>query len=98
MISVDVTLARSDFSLSAAFTGGTGITALFGPSGCGKTTIIRQVAGLERPDRGRIALGETVLVDTERRIRLPAHRRRIGLVFQDAQLFPHLSEIGRAHV
>ncbi|MCE1236529.1 MAG: molybdenum ABC transporter ATP-binding protein [Hyphomicrobiales bacterium] len=94
MIEVDVALARSDFTLRAAFTGGAGITALFGPSGCGKTTVIRLVAGLERPDRGRIALGATVLVDTERGVRLPAHRRRIGLVFQDAQLFPHLSVAG----
>jgi len=91
MISVDVRFARSDFALEAAFEGGGGLTALFGPSGCGKTTIIRLVAGLERPDRGRVALGETVLVDTERRVNLPPHRRRIGLVFQDAQLFPHLS-------
>lgn len=91
MIGVDVALARSDFTLQAAFTGGAGITALFGPSGCGKTTIIRLVAGLERPDRGRIVLDDRVLVDTEAGIRLPPHRRRIGLVFQDAQLFPHLS-------
>lgn len=91
MISVDVTLTRSDFTLEAAFTGGAGLTALFGPSGCGKTTVIRLVAGLERPDRGRIAVDDTVLVDTAAGVRLPPHRRRIGLVFQDAQLFPHLS-------
>ncbi len=91
MISVDVALARSDFALDVAFEGGQGITALFGPSGCGKTTVIRLVAGLERPDRGRITLGDTVLTDVERGVRLPPHRRRIGLVFQDALLFPHLS-------
>ena len=91
MIAVDVALARDDFSLEVAFTGGDGITALFGPSGCGKTTVIRLVSGLERPDRGRIILGDTVLTDTAAGVRLPPHRRRIGLVFQDALLFPHLS-------
>jgi molybdate transport system ATP-binding protein len=91
MIRVDVALARDDFSLVAAFEGGAGITALFGPSGCGKSTVIRLVAGLERPDRGRIVLGDTVLTDTAQRLRVPVWLRRIGLVFQDAQLFPHLS-------
>ena len=91
MISVDVALERDGFSLVAAFEGEGGLTALFGPSGCGKTTIIRLVAGLARPDRGRIVLDGTVLDDTETGVRLAPHRRRIGLVFQDAQLFPHLS-------
>lgn len=91
MIDVALTLARRDFNLDVAFTGGPGVTALFGPSGCGKSTIIRLVAGLERPATGHVVLGDTVLVDTAKHIRLPPHRRRIGLVFQDAQLFPHLS-------
>ncbi|MDK9698398.1 MAG: molybdenum ABC transporter ATP-binding protein [Siculibacillus sp.] len=90
MISVAVKLSRGDFALDVAFEGGGGVTGLFGPSGCGKTTVIRLIAGLERPDAGRIALGERVLVDTAAGIRLAPHRRRIGLVFQDAQLFPHL--------
>lgn len=90
MISVAVKLARRDFDLDVAFDGGGGVTALFGPSGCGKTTVIRLLAGLERPDAGRIALGERVLVDTATRRWTAPHRRRIGLVFQDAQLFPHL--------
>ena len=91
MIDVALGLARKDFSLDVAFGGGPGVTALFGPSGCGKTTVIRLVSGLERPDRGRITLGDAVLVDTAKGIHRPPHRRRIGLVFQDAQLFPHLS-------
>ncbi len=91
MIDVALGLARKDFSLDVAFGGGSGVTALFGPSGCGKTTVIRLVSGLERPDRGRITLGDAVLVDTAKGIHRPPHRRRIGLVFQDAQLFPHLS-------
>ncbi len=90
MISVAVTLARGDFSLDVAFEGGAGVTGLFGPSGCGKTTVIRLVAGLDRPDAGRITLGERVLIDTATGARVAPHRRRIGLVFQDAQLFPHL--------
>lgn len=90
MISFSAKLARRDFTLDVAFTGGAGVTALFGPSGCGKTTAIRLIAGLERPEEGRIVLGDTVLVDTAAGIDLPPHRRRIGLVFQDAQLFPHL--------
>jgi molybdate transport system ATP-binding protein len=90
MISVAVKLARRDFAVDVAFEGGAGVTGLFGPSGCGKTTVIRLIAGLDRPDEGRIVLGERVLVDTATGVRLRPHRRRIGLVFQDAQLFPHL--------
>ncbi len=91
MIEIDLRLSRGDFALEAAFTGGAGVTALFGPSGCGKTTVIRCVAGLEHPDAGRIVVGSAALVDTARRVFVPPHRRRVGLVFQDAQLFPHLS-------
>ncbi|MDP4024239.1 molybdenum ABC transporter ATP-binding protein [Methylobacterium sp. NEAU 140] len=90
-ISVDVTLRRGAFALEAAFDAGPGLTALFGRSGSGKTTLIDLIAGLARPDRGRIAAGGTVLVDTAARVFLPPHRRRIGVVFQDARLFPHLS-------
>ena len=90
MISVAVKLTRRDFALDVAFEGGKGVTALFGPSGCGKTTAIRLIAGLERPDEGRIVLGERVLTDTGAGVGVAPHRRRIGLVFQDAQLFPHL--------
>ncbi len=90
-IAVDVSLRRGDFALEAAFAAGPGLTALFGRSGSGKTTLIDLVAGLARPDRGRIAAGGQVLVDTAARVFLPPHRRRIGVVFQDARLFPHLS-------
>lgn len=91
MIRFECRLARADFRFDVAFEAGSGITALFGPSGSGKSTAIRLVAGLERPDQGRISLGDAVLVDTAGRRFLPPHRRRVGLVFQDAQLFPHLS-------
>lgn len=68
-----------------------GITAIFGRSGSGKTSLINAVAGLNRPDSGRIALGDRVLFDSERGINLKPEQRRIGYVFQDARLFPHLN-------
>lgn len=91
IVAVDVALRRGDFALEAAFTAGPGLTALFGRSGSGKTTLIDLIAGLARPDRGRIAVAGHVLVDRRAGIDLPPHRRRVGVVFQDARLFPHLS-------
>jgi molybdate transport system ATP-binding protein len=90
-IQVDVALRRGAFALDAAFTAGPGLTALFGRSGSGKTTLIDLIAGLARPDRGRIVADATTLVDTGTGLFLPPHRRRVGVVFQDARLFPHLS-------
>ena len=77
--------------LDIAFRAPAGITALFGPSGCGKTTTINAIAGLLRPDRGHIALEDRVLFDSDRRVNLPPRARRIGYVFQDARLFPHMT-------
>lgn len=83
---------RQGFAIEAAFTApGDGVTALFGPSGCGKSTILAAVAGLLRPDEGRVALDGTMLLDTTRRVFVAPERRRCGLVFQEARLFPHLS-------
>lgn len=67
-----------------------GITALFGPSGSGKTTCINAISGLLKPDRARIQINGAVVTDTERGLFVPARRRRIGYVFQDARLFPHM--------
>src|SRR5690606_37619397 len=64
---------------------------LFGPSGSGKTTIARLISGLEHPDRGVISVGDRVLVDTEAGVRMPVHKRRVGFVFQEGQLLPHLT-------
>ena len=81
----------SGFSLDFAFEAERGLTALVGPSGSGKTTTLHLIAGLLQPLTGRIALGDRVLFDAEARINLPIEQRRVGVVFQDYQLFPHLS-------
>ncbi|MEQ8298900.1 MAG: molybdenum ABC transporter ATP-binding protein [Nitratireductor sp.] len=91
MFSLDVTHRQGAFTLDCRFESAGRLTALFGPSGSGKTTLVNIVAGLIHPDRGRVAVDERVLVDTARRLALPVHRRRIGYVFQDARLFPHMS-------
>jgi len=90
-LDVDVDHVRGDFRLKARFTAAPGLTALFGRSGSGKTSLVSIVGGLIRPDRGRVAVDGQTLVDTERGVFVPAHRRRIGYVFQDSRLFPHLS-------
>ena len=95
MLSVAVAKQRGAFRLDVRFELPTpGVVALFGPSGCGKTTAVNLIAGLLRPDRGRVTLDDTVLFDSERRIDVPVEKRRIGYVFQDARLFPHLSVAG----
>ena len=76
--------------LQVDFTARQGLTVLFGRSGCGKTSVVNAVAGLLRPDHGCIALDDVVLQDSERGVFVPAHRRRMGYVFQDARLFPHM--------
>lgn len=68
-----------------------GVTALFGPSGAGKTSVVNMIAGLSRPDEGRVRVNGSVLFDSRQRINLPPERRRIGYVFQDGRLLPHLS-------
>jgi molybdate transport system ATP-binding protein len=91
MLNVAVTHRLGDFTLDAAFNSDGGLTALFGRSGAGKTSLVNAIAGLYRPERGRIVVDEAVLTDTEAGIFVPAHRRRVGYVFQEGRLFPHLS-------
>ncbi|MEJ0013524.1 MAG: molybdenum ABC transporter ATP-binding protein [Bauldia sp.] len=93
-IAVDVDKRAGEFSLSVKFESDGRITALFGRSGAGKTTLVNLIAGLMQPDRGRIAVNDTVLVDTARGIAVPTHKRGIGYVFQEGRLFPHLSVRG----
>ena len=90
MLQVDVSKQLGEFSLQASFSSEGRVTGLFGASGAGKTSLISMIAGLLRPDRGTIAIDGETLDDTAAKLHVPAHRRRIGYVFQDARLFPHL--------
>jgi molybdate transport system ATP-binding protein len=91
MLTVDVDKKLGDFALRAAFECAGGVTALFGPSGSGKTSLIGMIAGLLKPDHGRIAIDGEAVFDSGSGLDVPAHRRRVGYVFQDGRLFPHLS-------
>jgi len=86
-IDIDVEKRRGDRIIAARFTAGAGLTALFGPSGAGKTSILNMVAGLLKPDRGHIRIGDRTLFGDG--VDLPPEARRIGYVFQDGRLFPH---------
>jgi molybdate transport system ATP-binding protein len=92
MLKVSVQTRRGSFALDARFDAPVpGVVALFGRSGSGKSSLINVIAGLLQPDAGCISLNERVLLDTAQRIQVPAEQRRVGYVFQDARLFPHLS-------
>lgn len=91
MLAVHVEKNLGEFSMNVAFTSESRATALFGPSGAGKTSLINMIAGLLRPDRGRVEVDGEVLFDSAARIDVPAWRRRIGYVFQEGRLFPHIS-------
>jgi molybdate transport system ATP-binding protein len=90
MLRVDVSKQLGDFSIEASFESAGRVTGLFGASGAGKTSLINMIAGLLRPDRGTIGIDTETLDNTADRTHVPAYRRRIGYVFQDARLFPHL--------
>jgi molybdate transport system ATP-binding protein len=95
-MSVEV-LARTqlgNFALDARLTSDSRVTAIFGPSGSGKTSVLNVIAGLLRPEQGRVMVDGAVLTDSEAGIFLPPHRRRIGYVFQESRLFPNLSVKG----
>jgi molybdate transport system ATP-binding protein len=90
MLRVDVFKQLGEFSLEASFISEGRVTGLFGASGAGKTSLINMIAGLLQPDRGVITIDGETLDDTAAGLHIAAHRRRIGYVFQDARLFPHL--------
>ncbi len=92
VLEAEISHRFGDFELDAAFSiDARGVIALYGPSGAGKTSLVNFLAGLLRPDRGRIVFNGAVLCDTERGVYLPPHRRHVGYVFQDSLLFPHLN-------
>ena len=90
-LEVDVAGRVGSFVLDVCFASDGGVTALFGQSGAGKTTVVNMISGLVRPRRGRIVVNDQVVFDSARGVDLPSHRRRIGHVFQEGRLFPHLS-------
>lgn len=91
MLEVDFQHRLGAFELDIHFRAGGGLTALFGRSGAGKTSVVNAIAGLICPDKGRIVVDRSVLIDTERRIHTPLHKRQVGYVFQEGRLFPHLT-------
>ncbi|PJI39636.1 molybdenum ABC transporter ATP-binding protein [Ferrovibrio sp.] len=90
-LEIDIAHDYGGFALQAQFACAPGLTALFGRSGAGKTTLVNAIAGLLTPQRARISINGRVLADTGNGINVPPHQRRIGYVFQDARLFPHLT-------
>ena len=91
MLEVDFEHRLGSFELDIHFRAGRGLTALFGRSGAGKTSVVNAIAGLLRPEKGRIVVDGSVLIDTGGGVRAPVHKRRIGYVFQEGRLFPHLT-------
>jgi molybdate transport system ATP-binding protein len=94
ILEIDVRSRTADFALDVACRMEGPATGLFGPSGSGKTTLLHLVAGLADPEAGRIALDGAVLFDKVQGLSQPAHKRRVGVVFQDVRLFPHLTVRG----
>lgn len=90
-LSIDIEKRLGDFHLRVQLDTGDNVLALLGPSGCGKSMALKCIAGIEKPDRGRIVLDGVTLFDSDRRINLPPQKRRVGYLFQQYALFPHMS-------
>jgi molybdate transport system ATP-binding protein len=97
MLEVNVSTLRGEFTVEAHFQADNGITALFGPSGSGKTTILSMIAGVVRPTRGHISVNGRMLFNADQKLDVPPEHRRVGYVFQDRRLFPHLSVEANLH-
>jgi molybdate transport system ATP-binding protein len=91
MLSVEIERTLGAFRLAASFQAGEGVTALFGRSGAGKTSVVNAIAGILRPDRGRIDINGETVFDSASGVDVPTPKRRVGYVFQEGRLFPHLS-------
>ncbi|ADI30240.1 molybdenum ABC transporter ATP-binding protein [Methylotenera versatilis] len=91
MIEVQARLKRKNFELDASVQLSQRVTAIYGPSGAGKSTLLSIIAGITQPDSGRIVIDGECLFDSQARINKPIHQRKIGLVFQEGRLFPHLT-------
>jgi molybdate transport system ATP-binding protein len=94
MLRVEVSKQLGNFSVDVAFASEGRVTGLFGASGAGKTSLVSMIAGLLKPDRGLISVDGEALDDTTQQLHVAVHRRRIGYVFQDARLFPHIDVRG----
>lgn len=90
-VEIDIQRRRGDFSLQVCFSSHGGLTAFFGRSGSGKTSLVNLMAGLDTPDQGRISVNGQILFDAAAGINVPVQKRRLGYVFQDSRLFPHLN-------
>lgn len=90
-LTVDIRKTLGDFRLDVSFTAENGVTGILGPSGCGKSMTLRCIAGVEKPDEGRITLDGVTLFDSERRINLKPQQRRVGYLFQNYALFPNMT-------
>jgi molybdate transport system permease protein len=88
-LTVEIAKRLAEFELNVSLTAGSEPVGILGPSGAGKSMLLRCIAGIERPDRGRISLGERTLFDSERHIQVPARSRHVGMLFQGDSLFPH---------
>lgn len=91
LIDIDITLSLGQFQLEAKYQTNQQVLGLFGASGSGKTSILHSVAGIVTPQKGRIQIQEQYFFDASKNINQSVQQRRVGLVFQDAQLFPHFS-------
>lgn len=91
MLRVDIKKTLADFTLDVRFSVENDILVLFGPSGAGKTTILRAIAGLIKPDEGRITYHDQIFFSTETRVCMPTQQRRVGYMFQEYALFPHMN-------